>query len=433
MTKKLTAILLGAGHRGMYYASYANEFPDRLQIVGIADLSPLRRKKAIKAFGIPPENSFESAETLASRPRFADFVINGTMDHQHVPTSLPLLRRGYHILLEKPFATTEEEIWQLVETSRQHDCKVAICHVLRYAPFYAAIRQRVMEGEIGEVLSVQAVEHVSYHHVAVGYVRGKWRRNDFAHSGMLMAKSCHDLDLIAWMKSGVRPQRVASFGNNFQFRPEKVPTEAGTRCLVDCPIEPSCLYSARKHYLDHPDRWTMYVWDSLEHLEKPSLEDMAESLKTSPYGLCAWKTDMDVVDHQSVLIEFADGCTATLNMIGGSSKPSRSIHLVGTKGEIQGNLEDSRFTIRHIDPRPGHEYSEEIVDLSVNGDMSGALGGHAGGDMRLVEDFVRILGGEQPSISSTSLEDSVSGHLMGFCAERARQEGRVVQVAFREV
>ena len=72
---------------------------------------------------------------------------------------------------------------------------------------------------------------------------------------------------------------------------------------------------------------------------------------------------MDVVDHQSVVIEFVDGCTATLNMIGGSAKPSRSIHLIGTHGEIQGNLEDSTFAMRHIDPRPGCKYAEETVDV----------------------------------------------------------------------
>ena len=148
---------------------------------------------------------------------------------------------------------------------------------------------------------------------------------------MLMAKSCHDLDLITWMKSGIRPQRVASFGSNFQFRAENAPPGAGTRCLVDCPIEADCLYSARKHYIDHPDRWAFYVWDSLEHLANPTIEDKLESLKTSPYGRCVWKTDMDVVDHQSVLIDFEDGCTATLNMIGGAAKPSRTIHLIGTR------------------------------------------------------------------------------------------------------
>lgn len=430
ITRPLTAVIVGAGHRGTLFGSFALQHPDQLQIVGVADLSPLRRAQVANTYQLPPERCYPSVEALAAGPQIADFAINATMDHQHVPTSLPLLERGYHLLLEKPFATNEDEMWQLVDTAHARQRIVAICHVLRYAPFYAEVRRLVSQGAIGEVLSVQAVEHVSYHHVAVGYVRGKWRRKDYSHSGMLMAKSCHDLDIIAWMKSGIRPRRVASFGSNYQFRPEKAPPGAGTRCLVDCPVEADCLYSARKHYLDHPDRWAFYVWDSLEHLENPTLADKLESLKTSPYGLCAWKTDMDVVDHQSVLIEFEDGCTATLNMIGGAARPSRSIHLMGTRGEIQGNLEDNRIALRHIDPRPGHEYREEIIDFGAIGEMSGALGGHGGTDMALMADFLRRLRGEPASISFTGLDDSISGHLMGFAAERSRETGKVVEVSW---
>ncbi len=428
MNKPLTAIIVGAGHRAITYASYALNFPEELQIIGVADPTPLRRQQTAEKFSLQNEQCYESAEALAELPQQADFIINGTMDHQHVSTALPLLARGYHMLLEKPFATSEQEMWQLVETAHLHQSKVAICHVLRYAPFYAAIRQKIIDGAIGQILNVQAVEHVSYHHMAVGFVRGKWSRTDYCQSPMLMAKSCHDLDLITWMKSGVQPTRVSSFGSNFQFRPENAPEGAGTRCLVDCPIEMSCLYSARKHYIDHPERWSFYVWDSLEHIEKPTLDDKLESLKTSPYGQCVWKTDMDVVDHQSVLIEFADGCTATLNMIGGAAKPSRSIHLVGTEGEIQGNLEDSTFALRHIDLRPGCEYREEIIDVNVQGDMTGAQGGHGGGDMRLVEDFLKLLNGAPPSISATTIQDSVSGHLIGFLAERAKNTGQTVEI-----
>jgi hypothetical protein len=428
MGRKLTAVIVGAGHRALIYASYAREHPDELAIVGVADPSPLRRSQAAAAFDLPAERCFASAEALAAAPQFADFAINGTMDHQHVPTSLPLLAAGYHLLLEKPFATNEEEMWELVRAARRYDRQVAICHVLRYAPFYAAIRQKVVAGAIGAILNIQAAEHVSYHHMAVAFVRGKWSRKDYSRSSMLMAKSCHDLDLIAWLKSGVRPQRVASFGGNFQFRPEKAPAGAGTRCLVDCPIEADCLYSARKHYLDHPDRWSFYVWDSLEHLANPTIADKAASLKVSPYGRCVWKTDMDVVDHQSVLIDFADGCTATLNMIGGAARPSRTIHLIGTAGEIRGCLEDSRFSILRPDPRPGCETAEEVIDLNVGGDMVGAGGGHAGGDLRLVADFLKLLNGEPPSLSSTHLADSISGHLIGFGADRALAEGRVVPV-----
>ena len=338
------------------------------------------------------------------------------------------------MLLEKPFATNEAEMWQLIEVVREHGNKVMICHVLRFAPFYAAIRQQVQERVIGDIINVQTVEHVSYHHMGVGFIRGKWSKKEDCHSSMLMAKCCHDLDLITWMKSGIKPGYVASFGSNMQFRPENAPPGAGTRCLVDCPIEPDCLYSARKHYIDHPDRWCFYVWDSLEHIEAPTLAQKIESLKTdNPHGRCAWKTGMDVVDHQSVMIEFEDGSTATHNMIGGTAKPSRSIHLIGTQGEIQGVFEDNQFILRFIDPRPGHEYKDHVIDVGDKGDMHGAFSGHGGGDMRLVDDFVRVVRGEKPSLSTTNLMDSVAGHLIGFCADIAMEEHRVIAIAPRLV
>jgi len=427
--KPVTAVIVGAGHRAMVYADYSLHHPDELKIVGVADPVEHRRQTMAERYKFSPERCFGTAEELASKPRLADAVINGTMDQQHVPTALPLLAAGYDMLLEKPAATSEEEMWQLLNSARQHGNKVMICHVLRYAPFYMAIRERVAAGEIGEVINIQTVEHVSYHHMAVGFVRGKWAREDVCGSTMLMAKCCHDLDLITWMKSGIRPVRVASFGSNMQFRPEKMPEGAGTRCLVDCPIEADCLYSARKHYIDHPERWRFYVWAGLEEMENPTIEDKIQSLKTdNPYGRCVWRCDNSVVDHQSVLVEFEDGCTATHNMVGGAARPSRSIHLIGTTGEIQGVLEDSRFVVRHIDPRPGHEYSEEVVDLNVSGDMHGAFGGHGGGDLRLAADFVRYVQGEPCSIGCTRLEDSVYGHLIGFRADQSRETGSVVEI-----
>lgn len=429
MSKPLTAILVGAGNRAMVYTRYAQTHPEELQIVGVADPSEFRRQRAIKKFGIAPELVFNSAAELAAVPRCADFIINGTMDEQHVPTSLPLLKVGYDLLLEKPIATSAEELSLFSEAVRRHGNRVIIGHVLRYTPFYAAIRREVLSGVIGDIVNVQAAEHVSYHHMAVGFVRGKWNREDVCHSTMLMAKSCHDLDIIAWMKSGVAPVKVSSVGGNFQFREDKAPPGAGTRCLVDCPIEPDCLYSAKKHYIDFPERWKFNVWRSIEHLENPTIEDKIASLKgDSPFGRCVWKCDNNVVDHQSVAIEFTDGSTATLNMVGGSSRPARHLHLIGTKGEIQGCFEDSRYVVRKIDPSPGSEYTERLVDLKVTGDMSGEEGGHGGGDQRLIADFVQLLRGGVPSISLTALNDSLAGHRIGFAADFSRETSTVVDL-----
>jgi len=426
----VTAVIIGAGHRALTYASFAETNPDRLRIVGMADLIPLRREQTAKRFSIPEDRCFDSVEQLAAVPKFADCAINGTMDHQHVATTLPLLEAGYDVLLEKPFATNEDEMWSLASAASRLDRKVMICHVLRYAPFYYAIKERVAAGAIGQVINVQTIEHVSYHHMAVGFVRGKWNSRSRCHSTMLMAKCCHDLDLIAWMKAGVSPKAVSSFGTNTYFREEKAPEGAGERCLVDCAIESECDYSARKHYIDHPDRWSFYVWDSLEHLESPSIEDKIASLKgDNLYGRCVWKCDNDVVDHQSVAIEFEDGATATHNLVGGTARPSRAIHLVGTHGEIQGVFEDARFVVRHIDPRPGKEYAEEVVDLKAGGDMHGAFGGHGGGDERLVADFVDLVEGGTPSLACTRIQDSIAGHLIGFSADRAMEDRRVIELS----
>lgn len=425
--KHITAIIVGAGHRAILYSLYAKEHPERFKIVGVADPNEFRRQQVAKMHGFGEDMCFASAEELAVQPKLADSIINGTMDHQHIPTSIPLLKKGYDMLLEKPFAVNEEEMWELLNVSKKYNNKVMICHVLRYAPFYTAIRQKIMDGEIGDVINIQATEHVSYHHVAVSFVRGKWNNEEKCHAPMLLAKCCHDMDLITWLKSGIKPVQIASFGSDFQFDPEKKPVDAGKRCLVDCKVENECLYSAKKHYIDHPDRWGFYVWDSIESIENPTIEDKIQSLKTNNiHGRCVWDCDHTVVDHQSVIINFEDGCTATLNMVGGTSKPERSIHIIGTKGEIKGVLDDATFTVRKIDPRPGQEYSAEVFNLADQGDASGVNQTHGGGDLKLVEDFVSVLLGNKPSISSTSIEDSINGHLCVFKAEVSRKTKTVV-------
>lgn len=160
------------------------------------------------------------------------------------------------------------------------------------------------------------------------------------------------------------------------------------------------------------------MWDCLEHLEKPTIEDKIQSLKTDNiHGRCVWDCEHTVVDHQSVAINFADGATATLNMIGGTAKAERNLHIIGTKGEIKGVFDDSVFTVRTIDTASESGWREEVVDLAIGGDKSGMTGSHGGGDLRLVEDFVRVLQGEQPSISCTNINDSLNGHLAVFRAE----------------
>ena len=424
----ITAVIVGAGHRAFVYSKLALTNPDKLKIVGVADPDKIRQKKAMEMFGFPKENCFDSALELSRVPKFADAVINGTMDEQHVETSIPLLKKGYDMLLEKPFATNEKEMRELVSCVKENGNKVMICHVLRYTPFYLSIKERVASGEIGDIINIQTCEHVSYRHLSTSYVRGKWANSDVCHTSMLLAKCCHDIDLMMWMMSDTQPSMISSFGSKFQFKPENAPKEAGTKCLVDCPLVDTCRYSAKRLYFDQPKRWAFYIWDKLEGIESPTDEGRINLLKgDSNYGRCIYKCDNNVVDHQSVLVNFKNGATGTHNMVGGSAGPMRRIHIIGTKGEIYGDFEESKFTVAKIHPTKTDEKTVEVVDLNVNGDMVGAYGGHGGGDEKLAADFVEFLRGGKPSLACTSIFDSVAGHLCVYLADKSREENGMPQ------
>ncbi len=427
--KPVTAIIVGAGHRAMVYSELALTHPDMLKIVGVADPNPVRRRKAQELYGFGDDMCFEDAAELASRGRLADAVINGTMDEQHIETAIPLLECGYDMLLEKPFAVNEQEALLLRDCAKKNNSKVMICHVLRYTPFYYSIKERIAAGEIGDIINIQTTEHVSYHHLSTSYVRGKWANSEKCHTTMLLAKCCHDIDLMMWMMSETKPVQVSSFGGKYQFKPENAPENAGTVCMKDCPLVDSCVYSTKRLYIDHPDRWAFYVWDKLEHIDNPAIEDKIALMKSdSPYARCIYKCDNDVVDHQSVLVNFRSGATGTHNMVGGSATSLRKIHIIGTKGEICGDFESSKYTVKKINPSPdahNEECDVEEVDLNIVGDMVGAYGGHGGGDGRLAADFVKFVRGEEPSLACTSIFDSMIGHMTVYRADASREDGGV--------
>ncbi len=420
MKKPVTAIILGAGHRAMTYANYSLEHPDELKIVGVAELDEYRRGFVREKFGFPEENCFSSAEELAGVPRFADAVINGTMDEVHVETSIPLLKLGYDMLLEKPFCVNEEEMKKLLSVIKEHGNKVMICHVLRYTPFYRTIKEKILDGTVGEVINIQTIENVSYHHLTTSYVRGKWGNTERSHTSMLLAKCCHDLDIMMWLMSETKPVSVSSVGSIFQFKPENAPEGAGARCVVDCPLCDTCLQSAKRIYLDHPNRWEVYVWQELESIKEPTYEQRLELLKRSPYGKCVYKCGNDVVDHQSVLVNFESGATGTHNMTGGAAAPLRSVRVIGTKGEIYGEFENNYIRVMTINPDPGKDFDLEEIDVS---DIEEITSGHGGGDENLTKDFIKFIRGDKTSISCTTIWDSVAGHEIIFLADKSREQG----------
>jgi predicted dehydrogenase len=124
-----------------------------------------------------------------------------------------------------------------------------VCHVLRYTPFFKAIKEIIQSGEIGEIVHMESSENVGVAHSSNSYIRGKWNSAEKCGSSMLLAKCCHDLDLFCWLNGETEPTEVASFGGRNFLIPEKAPKGAGERCLIDCPHVDTCQYSAKSIYL----------------------------------------------------------------------------------------------------------------------------------------------------------------------------------------
>ncbi len=425
-----TLLLVGFGDRGHVYAAEAEKHPDKVRIAAIVEPDDFRRNEAKERFGIAEENCFTSVEACAAKGKIADAVINTTMDRLHIGTSLPLIALGYDMLLEKPVTNNKEELLQLEKSAAEHGCKLMVCHVLRYTPFYRAIKEVVLSGEIGRIVDIQTNEFVALCHASHSYIRGKWNNREKCGSSMLLAKCCHDIDLICWLNNTAAPARVTSMGGRYFFVEKNAPKNAGTRCLVDCPVEKDCIYSARKLSLEH-DFFPWLAWDCFK--KDPSAvttEEKEASLKAdNVHGRCIFKTDADVVDRQTVSIRFSDGSLATHGMIAGVAKAGRDIHIVGTLGEVQGFLEENKFVVRTYDPETLF-HKERTVDLSQN---VGGEDRHSGGDSRLIEDFIRLLHGEPLSVSSTVIQDSVYGHLTVFAADESlEKDGEPVDIVFED-
>lgn len=422
MDKKLTCVIVGMGSRGKN--AYGAEFltlKDRIQVVAIAEQDEERRTIGGDEHGIPVDMRFASAEELFAQPQLADLALICTQDRQHVPHALLALRKGYHVLMEKPISPDLTDLQEILRVAKEEDRKVVVCHVLRYTPFFGMIKDAIDQGRLGKVVNIQALENVRYWHQAHSFVRGNWRREDET-SPMILAKCCHDLDYLIWL-TGSKCERVSSFGSLFFFKPENAPEGAAKRCLDGCKAKETCPYDAEKIYLYNKDTGVLAGhtdWPVDVLSEHPTEETIRKSIEEGPYGRCAFYCDNDVVDNQIVNMQMEDGSVLSLTMSAFTSNGGRTIKVMGTHGDLWGDMDQNIIKITEF----GKE--TEVIDL---GKLERDFAGHGGGDRGLVLALLDYLEGKE-SKTITTLETSVESHLVALAAEESRlKNGMPIEIA----
>jgi predicted dehydrogenase len=413
----ISLVLIGAGSRGLYsYGRYCELNPDKAKIVAVAEPRDFYRTEAARLHHIPSQLQFRSWEQLLQNKKIADAAIVATQDNDHVGPGLAAMSAGYDVLLEKPIAPTEAECRALVEASEKLAKLLVVCHVLRYTPYFRKMRQLVESGELGTISGVRHIEQIGFWHFAHSYVRGNWRRMD-ASSSSLLAKCCHDMDILLYVLGG-RCNRVTSFGSGRYFQTKNAPPQSTSNCL-DCPLsESKCPYSAPKFYLSRLREgkrgWPIDVITN--DITEPGI---ISALRSGPYGRCVYHSDNDVIDHQVVLLELSTGCTIDFTMSAFTSDSDRVTTIHGSQGELRGN--GNKIEIKSFLGKP-----DQVFDFTSAG--STLADGHMGGDAGIMEDFITAVQDKNPAHISSAARDSLQSHLIVFAAERSRLNGRIEQV-----
>jgi len=323
------------------------------------------------------------------------------------------LDRGYDILLEKPISPDPMECIAIEKKANQLGRKITVCHVLRYTAFWSAIKDLLDSGELGKIVAIKHSENIGNFHMAHSFVRGNWRNKETS-APIILAKSCHDLDILLWL-TGSHCTKVSAFGSLSYFRESNAPAGSSDRCST-CQAAANCRFEAKKMYFPVLGQWPADVV-----CLKQTEEALMEALETGPYGRCVFRCDNDVCDHMSIVMEFENKVSATFSLTAQTSACHRNIHIMCEDGELIADDETNTIHIRKHVSSQADSFEERIVHIRTNGT------GHGGGDWGVIKAFTDSLkDGETESISSIS--KSTESHMMAFAIEQSRLTGTTVSL-----
>ena len=411
--KVVKTAIIGVGARGgEAYGRYINDCKDKYDVVALCDRSQSKLDKYSDIFGVSDKDCYLDENEFFKAKR-AELIVIATLDREHVRVALRAIECGYkYILLEKPISDDAAELKDLMNAAEKNGVTVMVCHVLRYTVAIRKIKEILDSGVIGRLVVIDDLEQVAFWHYAHSYVRGNWR-NRKETTPMIMAKCCHDLDLLQYF-AGSKAEYVNSCGDLTYFKKENKPMGAGDRCL-DCKFVDTCAYSAKRIYIDRfkengeKDEWPINVLSD----KKLSVEVLTDCLKTGRYGECVFNGQNDVVDYQIVTAKFKNGVVGNLKMMAFTKGGGRIIKLFGTVGEI---FYDEAGDIISVRP-----FGKENTDYKIS-ELTSDLSGHGGGDHRMIDALYEVITGNNAAVD-TSLENSIESHLMALAAEESRLNG----------
>jgi predicted dehydrogenase len=362
--------VIGLGQRIAHVLAAMVETGWDLNLAGYSDPAPVGLS-ILGDVGIAPGRSYhDEAELLADGPY--DLVMIGSPNHLHLDHLKAALAAGFPIFSEKPIVRTQPETFDLARIlAAEGPPPLFIGLVMRSMPIVREVLARVAAGELGELISIDATEHLHPEHGA--YLARNWRRKGEWGGSFMLDKVCHDFDIFGAM-AGARAAKVASFGGRRIFHPDR----------VDIPLtyeDGSAAYALR-------DAGWMGAND-------------------------AFQSDMDLFDHQTAIVRYESGLALAFHSNSHVALQERRWYVAGTHGTLIADLVRNRLMVR---PALDRRKPERIDFASRTDDL------HNGADQAMAADLLAALDGRArfPVTPADSMEAGLT--VMAIDQSAARGE-----------
>ena len=374
MTTRRIAVI-GLGQRIASVLAAMKEVGWDLRLDGYVDPNPIGAS-ILQFAGILPGRAFETPQQLLAAGPY-DLVMIGSTNHLHLEHLTAALAAGYPVFAEKPIVRTEAESLTLAKAlSGQITPPLFIGLVMRSMPIVKEVIARVDAGELGPLISMDATEHLPPEHGA--YLARNWRRRAEWGGSFMLDKVCHDFDIFGRL-AGARPARVASFGGRRIFTPGR----------ADAP----------QAYEDGSPAY--------------ALRDAGWRAAND-----AFHSDMDLADHQTAIVEYANGFQLSFHSNSHVALSERRWYLAGAEGTLIADLVRNRLMVR----RALHRGKPERIDY---GGLTADA--HNGADQAMALDLEAALEGAAPF--PVTPWDSLEAGLTVMAIDRAMETREVIDCA----
>jgi len=367
--------VIGLGQRIAHVLAAMVEVGWRLEVAGHVDPAPIGAP-IMAQNGIGMGEAFATPADLLAHGPF-DLVMIGSPNHLHLDHLKAAFAAGWPIFAEKPITRTREETFDLARLFAAAGAPpLHIGLVMRSMPIVREVIARVDTGELGDLISMDATEHLHPEHGA--YLARNWRRSADWGGSFMLDKVCHDFDIFGRI-AGSRTERVASFGGRRLFVPERAD-------------EPAAYDDGSPAY---------------------ALRDAGWGAANSPFH-----SDMDVYDHQVAIAHYKSGLALSFHSNSHVSLQERRWYIAGSRGTLLADLVRNKMMIRPALSRG----KPERLDFKTRTDDN-----HNGADQAMAADLLAALEGR--AVFPVTAHDSMEAGLTVMAIDEAATRGETVDCA----